>query len=93
MQRRRGKRSNSAASLYGQEGFFSGGTLSPIWNRKMKSSCARLEHGQEPGIVQPEMLEIGMELEPAYARRLQAFQLALPRFVTGVQSAESRHFG
>ena len=52
-----------------------------------------LEHGQEPGIVQPEMLEIGMELEPAYARRLQAFQLALPRFVTGVQSAESRHFG
>ena len=52
-----------------------------------------LEHGQKPGIVQPEMLEIGMELEPAYARRLQAFQLALPRFVTGVQSAESRHFG
>ena len=58
MQRRRGKRSSSAASLYGQEGFFSGGTLSPIWNRK-----------------------------------IQAFQLALPRFVSGVQGAESRHFG
>ena len=52
-----------------------------------------LEHGQKPGIVQPEMLEIGMELDPAYARRLQAFQLALPRFVSGVQGAESRHFG
>ena len=86
MQRRRGKRSNSAASLYGQYAV-------PDMEQEDEIVLCGLEHGQKPGIVQPEMLEIGMELEPAYARRLQAFQLALPRFVTGVQSAESRHFG